>query len=147
VLLGVTLLVHVQGFPAMPGQPVGPALFPGLVAAGLGICGLILIVSARRARAAGDAAWIALSPWTRSPGRALALACVVGVNLLYIQVVHAVGFIPVAIAYLAVLFAVFGVRMRSILPLAIVMTLIVHFLFYKLLKVPLPWGWLQPIAW
>ena len=36
VLLGVVVVVHVQGFPRIPGQQVGPALFPGLVAAGLG---------------------------------------------------------------------------------------------------------------
>jgi putative tricarboxylic transport membrane protein len=25
--------------------------------------------------------------------------------------------------------------------------LVVHFAFYKLLRVPLPWGLLQPVAW
>ena len=34
-----------------------------------------------------------------------------------------------------------------ILPVAIVTTLVIHAGFYKLLKVPLPWGVLQPIAW
>ena len=42
LLLGVMVLVHVQGFPKIPGQPVGPALFPGLVAAGLAVCGILL---------------------------------------------------------------------------------------------------------
>jgi len=32
-------------------------------------------------------------------------------------------------------------------PIAIVMTLLIHYAFYKLLKVPLPWGLLQSIAW
>jgi putative tricarboxylic transport membrane protein len=26
-------------------------------------------------------------------------------------------------------------------------TLVIHFLFYKMLKVPLPWGLLSPYAW
>ena len=49
--------------------------------------------------------------------------------------------------YLAALFAVLQVRARWILPLAIVLTLVIHTAFYKLLKVPLPWGLLQPVLW
>jgi len=45
LLLGLVLLVHVQSFPQMPGQKVGPALFPGLIAAGLIVCALMLIVN------------------------------------------------------------------------------------------------------
>jgi putative tricarboxylic transport membrane protein len=29
----------------------------------------------------------------------------------------------------------------------VLLTLAIHFCFYRLLRVPLPWGWLQPIAW
>ena len=29
LLLGAVVLVHVQGFPKIPGQQYGPALFPG----------------------------------------------------------------------------------------------------------------------
>jgi putative tricarboxylic transport membrane protein len=32
-------------------------------------------------------------------------------------------------------------------PIALVLTLLIHYAFYKLLRVPLPWGVLQPIAW
>ena len=45
------------------------------------------------------------------------------------------------------LFAVFGVRPCWILPLAILLTLAIHTAFYKLLKVPLPWGVLQGFIW
>jgi len=31
--------------------------------------------------------------------------------------------------------------------LAVILSLVIHVLFYKLLRVPLPWGWLMPIAW
>ena len=44
------ILVHVQGFPRIPGQNVGPALFPGLIAVGIALCGLILITRGLRAR-------------------------------------------------------------------------------------------------
>ena len=49
-LLGAAILWHVQGFPRIPGQNVGPALFPGILAAAMLVCGAILIVSGMRAR-------------------------------------------------------------------------------------------------
>ena len=43
--------------------------------------------------------------------------------------------------------AVLRVRASRAIPAALVMTLLIHYAFYKLLRVPLPWGVLQPIAW
>ena len=57
------------------------------------------------------------------------------------------GFIPTGVIYLAALFLVFRVPRTWIVPLAIVVTLGIHYAFYKLLKVPLPWGLLQGVAW
>jgi putative tricarboxylic transport membrane protein len=51
------------------------------------------------------------------------------------------------VIYLAVLFAVFGVSPRWNLPIAIIVTLLIHYSFYKMLKVPLPWGVLTGVAW
>jgi len=149
LLFGVTLVVHVQSFPQMPGQRFGPALFPGLLAVGLGVCGLLLIVKGWAARAKeGDAqAWTRLEPWTRSPRHVLAFALVIVVNVGYIALVDRIGFIPLAVVYLAVLFWVFGVPAKWILPIAIAVTLGIHYAFYKLLRVPLPWGVLERFAW
>jgi putative tricarboxylic transport membrane protein len=149
LLFGVVLLVHVQSFPSIPGQDYGAAFFPGLIATGLAICGLLLIIKGvaayRRERAA--AAWIAADPWTRSPRHLVAFAIVIAVNVAYIVLVDSIGFVPLAIAYLAVLFWVFGVPPKWIVPVAIVVTLVIHYAFYKLLRVPLPWGVLQRFAW
>ena len=38
-VLGLVILWHIQGFPEMQGQKFGPAWFPGIVAAGLAVCG------------------------------------------------------------------------------------------------------------
>ena len=57
------------------------------------------------------------------------------------------GFVIASVLYLGALLAAFGVRARLVVPLAIVVTLVIHYAFYKLLRVPLPWGWLQGIAW
>ena len=59
----------------------------------------------------------------------------------------ALGFIVTGIVLLSVLMWAFGARPVLIVPVAVVATLLIHLAFYKLLKVPLPWGLLQPIAW
>ena len=41
----------------------------------------------------------------------------------------------------------FGLGWRAAVVWSLVGALIVHLAFYKLLRVPLPWGVLQPIAW
>ena len=80
--------------------------------------------------------------------RALSLdALTIGVNVFYIYCVGWLGFIPTSVIYLSVLFAVFGVNAKWILPLALVLTLAIHTAFYKLLKVPLPWGLLKSYVW
>ncbi len=149
LLLGVAILIHVQSFPNIPGQKVGPSLFPGFIAVGLATCAMLLIASGLAARRRGgeQAPWIANEPWMRSPRHIAALALVVCVNVFYILLVDRLGFIPTAVIYLAVLFAIFGVRSRWILPLALIVTLVIHYSFYKLLRVPLPWGLLERFAW
>jgi putative tricarboxylic transport membrane protein len=77
----------------------------------------------------------------------IAFVAVIGVNVFYILLVDRIGFIVTGVVYLATLFTVFGVRLRNVLPLALVVTLVIHYAFYKLLKVPLPWGLLQGFAW
>jgi putative tricarboxylic transport membrane protein len=149
LLFSGVLLVHVQGFPRIPGQQVGPALFPGFLAAGLAVCGALLIVKGLATRRAwGERAeWIAFAGWTRSRKHVVAFALTLGVNVLYILAVDRLGFIPLGVIYLGLLFWVYGVPAKWIAPLAVVMTLGIHYAFYKLLKVPLPWGLLQGVAW
>jgi putative tricarboxylic transport membrane protein len=149
LLFSGVILIHVQGFPRIPGQQVGPALFPGFLAAGLAACGILLVLKGLSARRGdgGHADWIAFAAWTRSRHHSFAFALMIGVNVLYIVAVDTLGFIPTGVIYLGALFWVFGVRARWIVPLAVVVTLVIHYSFYKLLKVPLPWGALRGIAW
>jgi len=148
LLLAAAVLVHVQTFGTIPGQKYGPAIFPGLVACGIAICAVLLIWNGLTARTedGGRRAWT-LAPWTRSRRHVFAFALVIGVNVFYILFVDKVGFIPTGIIYLSALFAVFGVRPAWIVPLALLLTLAIHTAFYKLLRVPLPWGWLQGFIW
>jgi putative tricarboxylic transport membrane protein len=147
------LFVHVQGFPAIPGQKIGPSAMPGALAVGLGICGALLFLGGlrgrRKARAAGPAkaGWVELPDWFASPPQLVGFAVLVAINLLYLYGANRLGFIITGTIYLAALMWALRVPLVRALPIAIVMTLLIHYAFYKLLKVPLPWGLLQSIAW
>ena len=149
-LLGAAILWHVQGFPRIPGQNVGPALFPGIVAAALVVCGAVLIAKGLRARRRATGVvgrWIAAPEWLRSRPQILAFAVLVASNVFYLVVVDRLGFLLTAFVYLAALMWVLRVRLAIAVPVALVMALAIHYAFYKLLRVPLPWGVLQGVAW
>ena len=143
--LGSLVLYAVQGFPKIPGQPVGPALFPGLIATGLCVAGLLLLIQGIRAR--GTQPWLAWDDWVRSPRHVLALALLLGCVVFYIAFANWLGFLPSAFLILLALFSVLRVPPRRSVPVALIATLAIHFAFYKLLRVPLPWGVLTPYAW
>lgn len=145
--LGALVLFAVQGFPKIPGQPVGPALFPGLIATGLGVAGVVLLVKGWRRRRGTGEAWLAWEPWVRSPRHVGALALLLGSVLLYILAAQAAGFLPLATLILTALFIVLRVPPGRAVLIAVVAALVVHFAFYTLLRVPLPWGLLTPYAW
>ena len=142
--LGIAVLWHVQSFPKIPGQNVGPALFPGSIAAGLIICALLLIVSGLRGRA--GAPWFEAMPWARSPRHAAAFAALVLSTVAYILFANSVGFLIIAPLGLFAMFVAFGVRRGTALVVAVVGTIVIWYAFYKLLRVPLPWGVLERFA-
>lgn len=144
LLLGIAVLIHVPAFPPIPGQKVGPGLFPGIVAAGLVACSLLLIVGGLRQRAA--APWFETGAWMRSPRHIVAFLVTLAAPVAYILLADKVGFLIVGPLLLLALFLAYGVRRNVAIVTAIVVTLVMHFAFYKLLRVPLPWGVLTPFA-
>ncbi len=145
LLLGVTVLFIVQDYPTIPGQQVGPALFPGLVAVGLCIGGFLLLVKGWRARA--SVPWLVMDDWIRSPRHVLALIVLIGSVLFYILASQLLGFLISAVLIMTTLCRVLQLSMARSVLIAVVATLVIHFAFYKLLRVPLPWGVLTPYAW
>ena len=97
-------------------------------------------------RAAG-APWLEWPEWLAHRPQVIALAVLVAVNVMYLLLVDRLGFVLTGIVYLTALMWVLRVRFVRALVIAIVMTLAIHYCFYKLLRVPLPWGVLQSIAW
>ncbi|MGH6624815.1 MAG: tripartite tricarboxylate transporter TctB family protein [Burkholderiaceae bacterium] len=143
--LAASVLLFVQSFPKIPGQQVGPALFPGLIAIGLGISGAVLTVRGWRARA--SIPMFRAESWTRSPRHFLALVMLIGAVVFYIVAADALGFLLTVVLILTALLWVLGTSPMRSLVIAVIATVTIHFAFYKLLRVPLPWGVLTPYAW
>jgi putative tricarboxylic transport membrane protein len=126
----------------MPGQRFGPAWFPGLIAAGFGICGALLVVAGVRQ----GGPWVLLPDWMsrRAPFRGVS-AVIVGL-LIYIVAADTLGFHITGILLLASWIRVLGGSWRVAGLVAVIATLAIHLAFYKLLRIPLPWGVLEPWA-
>lgn len=139
--LALAVLWHIRDYPPAPGQPYGPALFPGLIAAGLALCSALLILKSLRAPSREEVA-------TEAHDYRIAPFLVTIASLIfYALTVSYLGFLVTATLMLCALLAAYRVRGKLILPIAVIASLVVHTSFYKLLKVPLPWGILQGLAW
>ncbi|HSH89690.1 MAG TPA: tripartite tricarboxylate transporter TctB family protein [Ramlibacter sp.] len=143
--LGAAVLFAVQGYPKIPGQPVGPALFPGLIAVGLCIGGAILVWTGLRDRA--NQPWLAWDAWVRSPRHVIALVVLLGSIVFYIAASNWLGFMPTSLIIMTSFLLALRVSPGRAVIVAVIATLVIHFAFYKLLRVPLPWGLLTPWAW
>ena len=130
------VLWHIQSFPAMPGQKFGPAWFPGLVAAGLVLCGALLMRTGWR----GGDALLTWPAWMRQRRAASGVIGVVVGILFYVLTVDRLGFYVTGVVLLGVWVRLLGASWRVTLPVALIATFAIHFAFYKMLRVPLPWG-------
>jgi len=144
VALGAVVLWHIQGFPPMPGQKYGPAWFPGLIAGGLIVCGALLVLS--RLRAAAPEPLFALPTWTRRARPVASVASVIAGLVLYVLAVDVLGFHLTAVALLLSWSRLLGASWRLAVPVSVAATVMIHLAFYKLLKVPLPWGLLERVV-
>ena len=143
IALAAAILFHIQSYPLIPGQNYGPALFPGVIAVGFLATGALLVVRGVKA----GLPLLQFAPWLRSPGSITNFIAVCAALVFYAVAAEPIGFIPTSAILLAVLFAKFGVSLPRAALAALIATFVAHFLFYKLLRVPLPWGVLERFAW
>lgn len=127
-------------FPRFPGQDYGPNLFPRILATGIAICGGLLVLRGLRARGR----LVVFEDWVREPARVASFLLMPGAVLFYILFSDRLGFIPTAFAILLVLFLWFRARPLVALPVAAGMTLLVHWFFAGMMRVPLPRGLMDP---
>ncbi len=138
-LLGTAVMWSSRSFPAVPGQKVGAGFLPGIVGAGILLCALLLVLRSTRAARYADA------DDAPQNERYVPAAVVIASCLGYILLAEPVGFLIVAPLCLMAVFMAFRARFVPSLLWALAGTLIVHVAFYKLLRVPLPWGVLRPL--
>lgn len=144
LVFGAGVAAYASTFPTVQGQAVGPGLFPTIVGTGLAVFGLIQVVSGLRR---GEGLHVTVEDWMRRPQMVRNGILVPVALLFYAAVVDRLGFLLTGVLFLSALFTAFGARRAWILPIAIVATLVLHTVFYGLLRVPLPWGVLEAIAW
>jgi putative tricarboxylic transport membrane protein len=123
----------------MPGQKFGPAWFPGLIAIGLAICGALLVRAGLRERAPA----FAVPEWMQRSRARRAVATVLVGLVAYILLADALGFHITGVLILALWMRALGASWRVTLAVSILSTVAIHLAFYKVLRVPLPWGVLE----
>jgi len=142
--LGFWVLNDVRTYPSIPGQQYGPNAFPGLLAVLLIGCSVPLIIKGWRERK--QRPWFEAGIWMRAPAQVRNFAMTVGGLVFYVVAAEKIGFLICGSAILAGLFWSLRVRPVLIAPIAIIATFVIHAIFYKGLRVPLPWG-LLPVLY
>ena len=142
--LSIAVLVTIQGYPRIPGQSIGPGAFPGLIAILLAGCSLALIWRGWRERRAQPL--VAMGAWLASPRHLVNFCLTVAMLVFYVLASETVGILICGTVILLVLFLSLRVKPGLAVILAVSVPLLIHLIFYKLLRVPLPWGVL-PVLW
>ena len=152
-LVGLGSLAAYGGWllPPVPGQPVGPNVFPLVIGIGLAICGLMIAFGIGHTFEEEEE----LNPL--EPGQEAAISKrgkFYGLRALlpplllifYVVSVERLGFILTAGLIVLATSTALGARLKLAVPLAMLAPIGIHLIFAKLLRVPLPIG-LIPMPW
>jgi putative tricarboxylic transport membrane protein len=155
VLVGLGAAATYGGslLPPVPGQQVGPSVFPMVVGTGLVLCGVLIafgigstIEHEAEAELAAHSDAVKLEqpspPLIKAVKTLLPPALLLG----YVFVGERLGFVPTAFGIVLAVSLAMGARLKLALPLALIAPVAVHLIFVKLLRVPLPPG-LLPMPW
>jgi putative tricarboxylic transport membrane protein len=153
-LVGLGALAAYGGsrLPPVHGQQIGPNVFPLVIGSGLAICGLMIafgIGHKFEEEAEADLATIGgAKDAAAERGFFYNLRVLVPPALLlfYVLAVDRIGFIPTAATIAFTAAVMLGARLRLAAPVAVLAPVGVHLVFSKLLRVPLPDGYL-PMPW
>jgi putative tricarboxylic transport membrane protein len=130
--------------PGVPGQDVGPSVFPTVIGLGLLLCGVLVALGVGRGFEAPDGAAGAEEPDTVHPSlprfRELRALLPPVLLVLYVLTVDRFGFLLSAGLVALALSLALGARPRLALPIAVLAPSFIHIIFNGLLRVPLPEG-------
>ena len=143
--------------PPVPGQQIGPNVFPFVVGVGLAICGCLIALGVGRhyeeeaeadlARISGeDSVAVGEPDERRRWWRGLKALVPPALLLFYVLAVDRLGFLPTAGVMVLTAALALRARLSLALPMAIGAPLFVNLVFTRLLRVPLPSG-LLPLPW
>lgn len=136
--------------PPVPGQQIGPDVFPMVIGIGLMLCGAMIALDIGQSfeeepelepPAPGEAPPEPIT-WLRG----LKALVPPGLLLFYMLAVDRLGFALTAAAMIFTASMALGARVRLAIGMAIFAPVLVHLVFSKLLRVPLPPG-LLPLPW
>lgn len=155
VALGAVTAYAGSRLPPVPGQQVGPNVFPLVIGIGLCLCGLM--IAAGIGHSFEEEAELDLATHSDQPSDDQALAAhgslyklriLIPPALLVFYAVAAdrLGFYVTTALMIVIAALTFGARPRLALPVALIAPAFIHLVFYKLLRVPLPAG-LVPMPW
>jgi len=153
-LVGLGALAAYGGsrLPPVPGQQIGPNVFPLVIGSGLAICGLMIAFGVGHKfeeEAEADLAAIGGAK-DAAPERgffySLRVLVPPALLLFYVLAVDRIGFIPTAAIIAFTAAVMLGARLKLAVPVAVLAPVGVHLVFSKLLRVPLPDGYL-PMPW
>jgi len=130
--------------PPVPGQPVGPNVFPLVIGTGLALCGLAIAFGIGHSFEEEEEL-IPVEGGQPTPpptGKLYGLRALLPPALLLFYVVAAdrLGFIITAALIVFATSTALGARWKLSLPLAVLAPIGIHLIFSKLLRVPLPAG-------
>ena len=134
--------------PPVPGQPVGPNVFPLVIGTGLALCGLGIAFGIGHSFEEEEELIPVQGGQPPPTGKLYGLRALLPPALLLFYVVAAdkLGFIITAGLIVYVTSTALGARWKLSLPLAVLAPIGIHLIFSKLLRVPLPAG-LLPMPW
>jgi putative tricarboxylic transport membrane protein len=138
--------------PPVPGQQIGPNVFPMVVGIGLVGCGILIALGV--GRHFEDVAEADLAAHSDQPAHTQNRTWLNGLRallpplllLFYVFAVDRLGFLPTAAIIIYATSVALGAHFRLAASIAVAAPLFVNLVFSKLLRVPLPSG-LLPMPW
>ncbi|MCS7202586.1 MAG: tripartite tricarboxylate transporter TctB family protein [Dictyoglomus sp.] len=130
VILGIFILILTLGMPKSP-LGLGPGDYPRVISYGLIITGIILIIQGLKEEPSSQRIY-SLNSLKR-------VGLLVLLGLLYVYLVHYIGFLYLTPFLMVATMYLFGYKklLWGII-ISILFTLLVNFIFYNIFKVPLP---------
>lgn len=152
IVLGGLAAYGGSRLPPVPGQQVGPNVFPLIIGFALIACGAMIALGiGRKFEEEAEAELAAIegpeaSSESKGPLFGLRVLLPPALLIFYVIGVEKLGFIPTAAIITFITSLALGARLKLAVPVAILAPIGAHLVFYKLLRVPLPAG-LLPMPW